>query len=95
MRRRDFIGGTASSSTGPSLQSAAVGKSEAVIFKSRHISFDYVVGADQDRGRDRQTERFRRSRIDHKLELGRLLDRQVCGMGAIQDLVDVSARGLG
>ena len=50
-------------------------------------SVDYIVSADHDGGWDRQTESSRCSRVNHKLELGRLLNRQFCGMGAIQYLL--------
>jgi hypothetical protein len=64
---------------------------EAVIHV-QHVSFgsvDHFVGADQDRGRDRQAERCRCSRVNHKLELRRLLNRQFCRSGTPQYLVDV------
>ena len=30
--------------------------------------------------------------VDDELELGRLLDRQVAGLGALEDLVDIPSR---
>jgi hypothetical protein len=53
-------------------------------------SFDDLVGKGEDRSRDRQPQRLRRLEIDNQLVLGRLLDRQVGGLGAFEDLVDVS-----
>src|ERR671911_531070 len=45
--------------------------------------FDYLVGAGQERGRDRQPEPLRSLEIDDQLEFGRLLDRQVGGPGTL------------
>jgi len=36
-------------------------------------------------------ERLRRLEVDHQLELGRLLDGQVGGLGALEDLIDEGA----
>src|SRR5215467_5083387 len=49
---------------------------------------DHVVGADEDRLRDRQPERLGGLEIDHQLELGRLLDRQIGRFRPLQDPVD-------
>ena len=38
---------------------------------------------------DRQAERLGGLEVDHQLKLGGLLDRQVTGLGALEDLVDV------
>src|SRR5215218_8023433 len=51
-------------------------------------SFDDLVGARENRWRDRQPERLRGLQVDHQLESGRLLHRQVGGLGAFQDLVN-------
>src|SRR6516164_2753996 len=53
-------------------------------------SFDDLVGAGEDRWRDRQAGLLRCLQVDHQLEFGRLLDRQVSWTFAPQDLVDVS-----
>jgi hypothetical protein len=50
---------------------------------------DYLVGAPEDRHRNRQAERARGLQIDDELELGRLLDRQLARLRAFEDLVDV------
>ena len=38
-----------------------------------------------------EAERFRRLQVDHQLELGRLLDRKVAGLGALEDLSGIYA----
>jgi hypothetical protein len=52
-------------------------------------SFDHLVGAPQDRSRDRQAERRRGFQIDDQLQRCRLLYQQVGGLGAFQDFVDI------
>jgi transposase len=52
-------------------------------------SFDDLVGKIEDRGRDRQPERFGGPQVNNQLEPCRLLNGQVGGLGALQDLVDV------
>ena len=46
-------------------------------------SFDNLVGAGEDRWRDREPERLGGLEIDHQLECSRLLDRQVGRFGAL------------
>ncbi len=53
--------------------------------------FDHLVGADEQRGRHGEAERFGRLHVDHELDLGRLLYRQVGRLGAFEDLVDIAA----
>src|SRR5882724_7106080 len=50
-------------------------------------SLDDLVGAHANRLRDRQAERLRRLEIDYELELGGLLDEEVGGLGALENLV--------
>src|SRR5262245_25433541 len=50
---------------------------------------DHVVGADEDRLRDGQPERLGGLEIDHQLEFGRLFNRHVGRLGAIQDFGDL------
>src|SRR5579872_335812 len=45
-------------------------------------SFDHLVGAREQRGRDCQAERLRGLEVDHKIKLGRLFDRQIGGLRA-------------
>src|SRR6516162_1894765 len=52
--------------------------------------FDDLVGAGKDRRRDCEAERLRSLEIDDEIEFYWLLDRQVAGLGTLQDLVDVA-----
>jgi hypothetical protein len=51
-------------------------------------SFDDLVGAGKQRSWNGYAERFRRGQIDCKIELGRLLDREITGLGPTQNLID-------
>ena len=53
-------------------------------------SFDHRVGAGEDRLRDCQAEGLRRLEIDDQLERGRLLNRQIGGLGAVEDLARIN-----
>src|SRR5262247_4798490 len=46
----------------------------------------HLICLEEHRLRDRQPERSRGLEVDHQLELGRLLDREVAGLGALEDL---------
>jgi hypothetical protein len=50
--------------------------------------FDHLVGARQERLRDRQAERLCGGQIEDEIELGRLLDRNVARLCSMQNLVD-------
>src|SRR5215475_13023490 len=50
--------------------------------------FDHLVGAQEERLRDRQAKCPGRRKIDDKLESGRLLDRNIAGLRTPQNLVD-------
>src|SRR6266567_1831082 len=63
----------------------------SVTARAAMASFDDLVGAHEDRLWDRQPERLRGLEIDDQLEGGRLLDRQVGGLGALEDLSRVNA----
>src|SRR3974377_1000931 len=52
------------------------------------FSLDYLVGAQQERFRDREAEGLGGGQIDDELEFGRLLDRDVGGLRPTQNLVD-------
>src|SRR6516164_7894511 len=54
-------------------------------------SLDHLIGAGEDRWRDRQTQRVRRFQVDDQLEFGRLLDRQVGGLLALENAAGVFA----
>ena len=47
------------------------------------------LGAGEDRLRYRQPERLRRFQVDDQIEPRRLLDRQIAGLDALEDLVDI------
>ena len=53
-------------------------------------SFDHLVGEGQERLRHGEAERFRGLEVDHQLELGRLLDRQIGRLRALEDLAGVN-----
>jgi hypothetical protein len=46
-------------------------------------SFDHLVGEGEQCRWNFQAERLSRSEVDHKLEFGWLLDRQIAGLGAL------------
>jgi hypothetical protein len=50
--------------------------------------FNHVVGQQKEFARNRQVGLFRCLRIDDQLELGRLLDRQLGGLCAFENLID-------
>src|SRR5262245_7940450 len=54
------------------------------------ISSDDFIRSHQHIGRDRQTDLLGGLEIDNQLELRRLLDWQIGGLGAFQNLVDIS-----
>ena len=55
---------------------------------SKQPLFDHLVGKGKQRRRKREVERFRRLEIEHQLEFGRLLNRQIAGFCALEDLID-------
>ena len=55
-------------------------------------SFNHLVGATEQRWRHGEAERLGGLEIDHKLKLGRLLDREIGGLLAAQDAIDVGSR---
>jgi len=53
-------------------------------------SFDHLIGAGEQRGRDRETEGIGRLAIDYKLVLGRRLNRKVGRLLALEDAIDIA-----
>jgi hypothetical protein len=56
----------------------------------RAASFDHLVGARDNRGRDVEAKRFGGFLVDDKLELGGLQDRQIRGLGTAENLTDIN-----
>src|SRR5262249_51440311 len=54
-----------------------------------YILLDQLVDAQQERFRNREAERLGGRKIENQIELGRLLDRNVAGLGPAQNLVDI------
>src|SRR5262249_11449279 len=52
-------------------------------------SFDHLVGAQQERFRDRQTKRLGGGQVDDEIELGGLLDRDITRLRPAQNLVNI------
>src|SRR5262245_25125543 len=53
---------------------------------------DYLIGAQQDRLGDRDSERLSSLEIHNEFELRRLLDRQVAWLCPLECLIDVAGR---
>ena len=56
--------------------------------------FDFIVDAGDERVRQRNTERPRRIRIDRQTEQVGLVDWQITGLGALENLVDEDSEAL-
>ena len=54
--------------------------------RQHSCSFDHLVGAGEERGRDVKAESLGGLEIDHELELGRLLDGQSAGFAPLRIL---------
>jgi hypothetical protein len=55
-------------------------------------SFDYLVGAQQDRLGNFDTKRLRGSHVNYQLELGWLFDGEICWLCTPENFVYVSGR---
>jgi hypothetical protein len=65
------------------------GSQSACSERSPHQLFYELVGAQQERLRNRQDERLGGRQVDDEFELGRLLDREVGRLRPAQNLVDI------
>jgi hypothetical protein len=57
----------------------------------RGASFDDLVGQCEQLGRYNEAKRLRGLKIDHQLEFGRLLDRQIAGFFALENATGVKS----
>src|SRR5262245_29496414 len=62
---------------------------------SPFFSLDHLIRPRQHIGRNRQADLICRFQIYHKVELGRLLDRQISGLCPLQNLLDKGGRSAG
>ena len=59
---------------------------------SRHsCSFDHLISAGEERGRDRETEGFGGFQVDYQFKFGWLLNRKVLGLRTLQDFVHIGS----
>jgi hypothetical protein len=56
----------------------------------RH-SFDHLVGAGEQRRRNREAQRLGSLEIDHQLVFGRRLHRQIGRLLALEDAIDIAS----
>src|SRR5262249_42373535 len=56
------------------------------------FSLDHLVGAGEQRRRDRKPKRLCSVKVDNQIELGRLYNRQVCRLGTLENSSGIVAR---
>src|SRR5262249_48794515 len=59
--------------------------------RTRASSFDHLVGAGEQWEWDSEAECLGGAQVDHQLELGRLQDRQLAGLCALEDAAGIDA----
>src|SRR6266851_796904 len=74
------------SAPSPITTHASIGLSMVALLRR---SLDHLIRPLQERRRDRQAEGLGGLEVDHQLELGGLLHREIGGLGALEDLVYV------
>src|SRR5262249_56403820 len=57
----------------------------SVLNPNRRLSFNHLVGTQEDGARQVKAERLGALDVDHQLDLGRRLDRHVCPMRTLTD----------
>jgi hypothetical protein len=62
------------------------------VLVGQHPLLDYLIGAQQDRLGEFDTERFRSSHVYYQLELGWLLDGEICRLRTPENFVYVCGR---
>src|SRR5262249_32956481 len=53
-------------------------------------SFDHLVGAVEQRGRDRDAQRLRSLEVDHEFIFRRLLDGKICRVCTFEDFANIN-----
>src|SRR5712691_2817027 len=87
VRRRTLAVSSAASACEPAARSTAqLGSDKHALPGTRPPSVNDLIGALQERWRDRQPDRLRGSEIYGQLELRGLLHGQVAGLGSLEDL---------
>src|SRR5260370_13374421 len=83
-----------STSTGVSLNLLPLRPMRVVGCGEAHRLLKHLIRSLQERRRDREAEGLGGLEVDHHIELGRMLDREVGRLGALQDAVHEVGRSL-